>query len=80
MNMKYFSDYKTDAHNWITMSSGEFYPDILSDACELYKTGIASVRPTDKTIGKRTGIDAFHIRSQTTVDAYTTLPCFQKIR
>lgn len=35
--MKYFSDYKTDAHNWITMSSGEFYPDILSDACELYK-------------------------------------------
>jgi len=35
--MKTFADYKTDAHNWITLSSGEYYPDILQDACELYK-------------------------------------------
>ena len=35
--MKLFSDYKQDAPNWITMAGGEFYPDILSDACELYK-------------------------------------------
>ena len=35
--MKIFSDYKTDAHTWITLSSGEYYPDILQDACELYK-------------------------------------------
>ena len=35
--MKYFSDYKAVAANWITMASGEFYPDILTDACELYK-------------------------------------------
>jgi len=35
--MKIFSDYKADAHNWITLSSGEYYPDILRDACELYK-------------------------------------------
>ena len=35
--MKLFADYKQDAPNWITMSGGEFYPDILSDACELYK-------------------------------------------
>lgn len=35
--MKSFADYKKDAPNWITMASGEFYPDILSDACELYK-------------------------------------------
>ena len=35
--MKNFSDYKTDAHTWITLSSGEYYPDILQDACELYK-------------------------------------------
>lgn len=34
--MKHFSDYKADAPNWITMADGEFYPDILSDACELY--------------------------------------------
>ncbi len=35
--MKTFADYKIDAPNWITMAYGEFYPDILSDACELYK-------------------------------------------
>lgn len=35
-NSKLFIDYKADAHNWITLSSGEFYPDILANACELY--------------------------------------------
>lgn len=36
-NTKKFSDYKPDAHHWITLSTGEYYPDILKDACELYK-------------------------------------------
>ena len=36
-SMKNFADYKQDAHTWITLSSGEYYPDILQDACELYK-------------------------------------------
>lgn len=35
--MKSFADYKHEAPNWITMANGEFYPDILTDACELYK-------------------------------------------
>ncbi|WP_322822857.1 bstEII [Chloroflexus sp.] len=34
---KRFADYKTDAHNWITLSTNEYYPDILPYACELYK-------------------------------------------
>lgn len=34
---KSFADYKADARNWITLASGEYYPDILEDACELYK-------------------------------------------
>jgi hypothetical protein len=34
---KNFADYKADARNWITLASGEYYPDILKDACELYK-------------------------------------------
>jgi hypothetical protein len=37
MNVKYFSDYKLDASNWITLAGGEYYPDILRDACALYK-------------------------------------------
>lgn len=34
---KTFADFKADAANWITLATGEFYPDILKDACELYK-------------------------------------------
>ena len=36
-SMKSFAEYKQTAPNWITMANGEFYPDILTDACELYK-------------------------------------------
>jgi hypothetical protein len=32
-----FRDYKKDGHNWITLASGEYYPDILKDACDLYQ-------------------------------------------
>jgi hypothetical protein len=32
-----FGDYKSDAAVWITLASGEYYPDILPEACELYK-------------------------------------------
>lgn len=32
-----FGDYKADAATWITLATGEYYPDILPDACELYK-------------------------------------------
>jgi hypothetical protein len=32
-----FSDYKNDGSNWITLTTGEFYPDILIDACLLYQ-------------------------------------------
>lgn len=32
-----FSDFRKDAHNWITLATGEYYPDILQEACELYK-------------------------------------------
>ena len=31
-----FAEYKVDGHNWITLASGEYYPDILEDACLLY--------------------------------------------
>ena len=34
---KKFRDYKPENTNWITLASGEFYPDILSDACNLYQ-------------------------------------------
>ena len=33
---KSFADYWDGAENWITLASGEYYPDILEDACNLY--------------------------------------------
>lgn len=37
MARKLFTDYKAEGHIWITLATGEYYPDILVDACELYK-------------------------------------------
>lgn len=34
---KIFADYKPDGRNWITLATGEYYPDILKDACKLYE-------------------------------------------
>lgn len=32
-----FADYKPDGRNWITLATGEYFPDILKDACTLYE-------------------------------------------
>lgn len=32
-----FRDYKDEAEAWITLATGEYYPDILPDACRLYE-------------------------------------------
>lgn len=37
MRNKRFSDYTSDAANWITLATGEYYPDVLVDACALYQ-------------------------------------------
>ncbi len=34
---KTFADYRKDGAKWITLATGEYYPDILPSACELYK-------------------------------------------
>lgn len=34
---KDFGDYRQDDAAWITLATGEYYPDILPEACELYK-------------------------------------------
>ena len=34
---KTFRDYKDEAQTWITLATGEYYPDILPDACRLYE-------------------------------------------
>lgn len=32
-----FGDYKNEDEAWITLATGEYYPDILLDACRLYE-------------------------------------------
>lgn len=34
---KSFANYKADGANWITLATGEYYPDILPYACKLYQ-------------------------------------------
>lgn len=34
---KSFADYRSEDFQWITLASAEYYPDILLEACELYK-------------------------------------------
>lgn len=34
---KKFRDYKAEGDAWITLATGEYYPDILPDACRLYE-------------------------------------------
>jgi hypothetical protein len=36
MAYKTFADYKAEGHRWITLTTGDFYPDIIQDACTLY--------------------------------------------
>ena len=36
-DFKKFRSYKAEGHLWITLSTGDYYPDILPLACELYK-------------------------------------------
>ena len=36
-----FSSYEHEGANWITLATGEFYPDILKDACQLYEPVLA---------------------------------------
>ncbi|GIK55355.1 MAG: hypothetical protein BroJett015_10180 [Chloroflexota bacterium] len=36
-NLNSFADYREEGHHWITLASGEFYPDILADAVALYE-------------------------------------------
>ena len=36
-NVNTFKDYQSEGHLWITLSTGEYYPDVLPLACELYK-------------------------------------------
>ena len=37
MSDKTFLDYKADGELWITLANGEYYPDILPHACQLYE-------------------------------------------
>lgn len=32
-----FADYKAQGHQWITLATGDYYPDVLEDACRLYQ-------------------------------------------
>lgn len=46
---KKFRDYKDEAEAWITLANGDYYPDILPDACRLYEPVLAEFSMLLKT-------------------------------
>jgi hypothetical protein len=53
---KTFEDYKNQGHLWITLSTGEYYPDILPLACELYKPVLVTFGQLLKTAHSSTDL------------------------
>lgn len=41
---KTFADYQADGHLWITLATGDYYPDILVAACQLYEPVLVTFR------------------------------------
>lgn len=62
--IKSFEDYRKDAHHWITLSTGEYYPDILPLACELYKPVLVIFSQILKS--SHSSVDLFHKINETT--------------
>ncbi len=54
--MKSFAAYKHEGHKWVTLATGEFYPDILEDACQLYLPVLEMFRQLVKTSGSSVGL------------------------
>lgn len=74
-----FADYKTDAANWITLATGEYYPDILQDACELYKPVLVTFGRLLKTSESFSTAVLANQRNRADLDANPTVPRLQEI-
>lgn len=44
MTNRTFRDYQPEGHSWITLSTGEYYPDILESACRYYGPVLSEFR------------------------------------
>jgi len=70
---KGFGDYQKEGHLWITLSTGEYYPDILPLACELYKPVLVTFEQLLKASHSST--DLFMAISETTTQWMRTQLC-----
>jgi hypothetical protein len=53
---KSFGDYRDEGHLWVTLSTGEYYPDVLPLACELYKPVLVTFGQMLKSAHSSTGL------------------------
>jgi hypothetical protein len=70
---KSFGDYQKEGHLWITLSTGEYYPDILPLACELYKPVLVTFGQLLKA--SHSSIDLFTAISKSTAQWMRTQLC-----
>jgi hypothetical protein len=70
-NDKTFGEYCSEGHLWITLSMGEYYPDVLPLACELY-------RPVLVTFGQL--LKAAHSSTDLLMSIAETTPQWMRIQ
>lgn len=75
-----FGDYQPEGHLWITLSTGEYYPDILPLACELYKSVLVTFGQLLKTSHSSTDLFLSISETKPLLDANSTLSGLSKIR
>jgi hypothetical protein len=76
---KTLGDYKAEGHKWITLATGECYPDILKDACELCKPVLVAFSQLLKSFGVVHGPLHADRRRGGRMDAGATGAGFQKV-
>lgn len=76
---KKFSDYKKQGHLWITLSTGEYYPDVLPLACELYKPVLVMFGQLLESAHSSTDLFMSISENESTVDANPAVPSISEI-
>lgn len=70
---KKFKDYRSEAESWVTLATGEYYPDILPDACRLYGPVLVEFGLLLKSSHSSVNFFFIHHGNKKSVDAHPAL-------
>lgn len=79
-NEQSFGEFQKEGHFWITLSTGEYYPDVLPLACELYKPVLVTFGHLLDNAHSSTDLFLAITKTTSTMDANTVVSCVPKVR